>query len=80
MPIRQGASIRFLEGKAMAPCAASNTPTRLGRALHWLFPSRRAVVAVAVVEVAASLLGLPPLAHLAAGLVLHVFWVVIPKG
>ena len=44
----------------MASFAVSTTATRMGRVLHWLFPSRRAVVAIAAVEVAASLLGLPP--------------------
>lgn len=55
----------------MAPCAASTTPTRLGRVLHWLSPSRRAAVAVAALEIAATLLGLPLALQLVVGLVLH---------
>jgi hypothetical protein len=54
----------------MASSAASTT-TRLGRVLHWLFPSRRAVLAAAAVEVAASLIGLPLPLHLLVGVAAH---------
>ncbi len=55
----------------MAPSAASTTPTRLGRVLHWLFPSRRVAVAVAALEVVLFLLGLPLLLHLVVCVALH---------
>lgn len=47
----------------MAPSAISTTTTRLGRVVHRLFLSRRAVVAVMAVEATAALVGLPPLLH-----------------
>ena len=56
----------------MAPSAASTTTTRRGRVLHLLFPSRRAVVAAAEVEIAASLMHLPLPLHVALGLLAHV--------
>jgi hypothetical protein len=60
------------EGTAMAPRAASTTATRRGRVLRLIFPSRRAVFAAVVVEVAASLVGLPLPLHVIVALVTHV--------
>jgi hypothetical protein len=62
----------------MAP-SASFTTTRRGRVLHWLFPSRRAMLAVAAVEVAASLVGLPLPLHALAGLLAHVVLVALEQ-
>ena len=63
----------------MAPSAAFIT-TRPGRVLHWLFPSRRAVLAVAVVDIVAVLLGFPLPVHIVAGLVAHVGLAFIQDG
>ena len=54
----------------MAPSASSIT-TRRGRILHWLFPSRHAMLAVAAVEVAAFLVALPLALHLLVGVAAH---------
>lgn len=54
----------------MAPSAPFTT-TRPGRVLHWLFPSRRAVLVAAVVDVVAVLLGLPFPVHLAVSALAH---------
>jgi hypothetical protein len=56
----------------MASFAVSTTATRMGRILHWLFPSRRVAVAVAAVEAAAGLLGLPLALHIVVGLAAHI--------
>jgi hypothetical protein len=61
----------------MAPSAASITTTRRGRVLHLLLPSRRAVVAAAEVEIAASLMHLPLPLHLALGVLAHVVFVFV---
>lgn len=61
----------------MAPCAASTTSTRMGRVLHFLFPSRRAVLAATAVEVAVSLVGLPLPLHLLVGLAGHLLLAVV---
>lgn len=62
----------------MAP-SASFTTTRRHRVLHWLFPSRRAMLALAAVEIAASLVGLPPSLHAAAGLMAHLALAVLER-
>jgi hypothetical protein len=59
----------------MAPCATSITTTQLGRVLHWLFPSRRVVVAATVVEVAVSLLRFPLPVHVVLAAIAHVLLV-----
>jgi hypothetical protein len=46
--------------------------------LHWLFPSRRAILALAAVEIAASLVGLPPL-HAVVGLIAHLVLAVVDR-
>ncbi len=61
----------------MAPSAASTTTTRRSRAVHLLFPSRRAVVAAAEVEIALSLLHLPLPLHVVLGLLAHVVLVFV---
>jgi hypothetical protein len=58
----------------MAPYAASTASTRLGRVLHWLFPSRRAVLAAAALDIAVLLLGLPVPFHLATAIAFHAAW------
>src|SRR5690242_3183587 len=67
---RRGASIRFKEGKAMAPSTAS-TITRLGRVLHRFAPTRHGLAAAAAIEVAVSLLGLPLPLHLLVAVAGH---------
>ena len=62
----------------MAP-SASFTTTRRRRVLHWLFPSRRALLAVAAVEIAASLVGLPLPLHALAGLLAHLVLAVLER-
>lgn len=61
----------------MAPSAASTTTTWRSRVLHVLFPSRRAVIAAAEMEIALSLLHLPLPLHVALGLVAHVVLVFV---
>ncbi len=56
----------------MAPCATSINTTRLGRVVHWLFPTPHVIVAVAAVEVSVFLFGSPLPVHIVVGLVLHV--------
>ncbi len=62
----------------MAP-SASSTTTRRSRVLHWLFPSRRAILALAAVEIAASLVGLPLPLHAVAGLLAHLVLAVLGR-
>jgi hypothetical protein len=61
----------------MAPSASSTT--RRSRVVHWLFLSRRAVFAVAAVDVAVSLAGLPLPLHAAAGLGAHLVVTVLVR-
>jgi hypothetical protein len=55
----------------MAPSAPFTT-TRPSRVLHWLFPSRRVVLAAVAVELAAFLLGLPLPLHIGVALAAHI--------
>jgi hypothetical protein len=40
--------------------------------LHWLFPSRRALLVLAAAEIAAFAIAMPPAAHMAIAALLHV--------
>ena len=55
----------------MAPHFNPTVEKRVGRFLRWLFPSRRAAVATAVVEVAVALSGMPAPLHVLIGLTVH---------
>jgi len=54
----------------------ANSATWLRRVLHWLFPSRRAMLVVAAAEIAAFVIAMPPPAHVAVAALLHVLVVV----
>jgi hypothetical protein len=70
-PAGRGASIRSLEGTAMAP-RASFTTTRRPGVLHWLFPFAPSdPLPPRAVEVAASLVGFPLPLHAAVRLLAH---------
>ena len=56
----------------MAPHINTTAPNRVRRFLLWLFPSRRAVLCAAVVEVAVGLSGLPAPLHVIIGLIAHI--------
>jgi len=56
----------------MASNAATTTPGRMARVIHWLFPSRRHVAITPAADTALTLLGLPLWMHLALTVVFHV--------
>jgi hypothetical protein len=55
----------------MAPNATHHSPGRMGRVLHWLFPSRRCTAAELAIEVLALVLQVPLAAHLLIAVAAH---------
>ena len=55
----------------MASNAATTTPGRMARVIHWLFPSRKQVAISLVADVGLAILGLPLWMHLALGAMIH---------
>jgi hypothetical protein len=55
----------------MASNAATTTPGRTARVIHWLFPSRKQVAVSLAADVGLAVLGLPLWMHLALGVALH---------